>query len=94
MVSMGSITRFFFWMLLKIPLKQLFDNFIHGKLDIGRLNIGTITLIPKCEDAVVTRKFRPIYLMNGSLKIITINNRLAHIDEHIIYRTQPTFMKK
>jgi hypothetical protein len=58
----------FFWDFVKVPLKKLFDDFVHGKLDIGRLNFGTITLLPKCEDAMVIQKFRPICLMNTSLK--------------------------
>jgi hypothetical protein len=84
----------FFWDFIKVPLKKLFDDFVNGKLDIGRLNYGTITLLPKCEDAMVIQKFRPICLMNTSLKIVTkgMNNRLAPMDEHIIDKIQTAFM--
>jgi hypothetical protein len=58
----------FFWDLIKVPLKKVFDDSVNGNLDIGRLNFGTITLLPKCEDAMVIQKFRPICLMNTSLK--------------------------
>jgi hypothetical protein len=37
----------FFWDCVKVPLKQLFDDFMGGKLDVGRLNFGTITMLPK-----------------------------------------------
>jgi hypothetical protein len=86
----------FFWDLIKVPLKKVFDEFVNGKLDIGRLNFGTITLLPKCEDAMMIQKFRPICLMNTSLKIMTkgMNNRvLSPVAEHIIDKTQTAFMK-
>jgi hypothetical protein len=85
----------FFWDLIKVPLKRVFDDFVNGKLDIGRLNFGTITLLPKCEDAMVIQKFRPICLMNTSLKIVTkgMNNRLSPVAEKIIDKTQTAFMK-
>jgi hypothetical protein len=73
----------------------LFDAFTNGSLDIGRLNIGTITLLPKCEDAITIQKYRPIYLVNESLKIITegVNNRLSGVVEDLIDKTQTAFMK-
>jgi hypothetical protein len=85
----------FFWDLIKVPVKKVFDDFVSGKLDIGRLNFGTITLLPKCEDAMMIQKFRPICLMNTSLKIVTkgMNNRLSPTAEHIIDKTQAAFMK-
>jgi hypothetical protein len=46
--------------LIKVPLKRVFDDFLNGNLDIGRLNFGTIMLLPKCEDAMVIQKFRPM----------------------------------
>jgi hypothetical protein len=73
----------------------VFDDFVNGNLDIGRLNFGTITPLPKCEGAMVIQKFRPICLMNTSLKIVTkgMNNRLSPVAEHIIDKTQTAFMK-
>jgi hypothetical protein len=64
-------------------------------ITIKLVNFGTITLLPKCEDALVIQKFRPICLMNTSLKIVTkgMNNRLAPVAEHIIDKTQTAFMK-
>jgi hypothetical protein len=85
----------FFWDQIKNPLKRLFDAFTSGTLDIGRLNFGIITLLPKCEDASVIQKYRPICLMNESLKIITkgLNNRLNGVVEDLIDKTQTAFMK-
>jgi hypothetical protein len=36
-----------FWEALKFDLKELFDAFHEGKLEIERLNNGINTLIPK-----------------------------------------------
>jgi hypothetical protein len=85
----------FFWDQIKFPLKRLFDAFTNGSLDIGRLNFGTITLLPKCEDALVIQKYRHICLMNESLKIITkgVNNRLNGVVDDLIDKTQTAFMK-
>lgn len=76
-------------------MKRLFDDFVRGELDIGRLNFGTITLLPKGEDADRMQRFRPVCLMNDSLKILTkgVHFRLAEIADEIIDRTQTTFMK-
>jgi hypothetical protein len=85
----------FFREKIKNSLKRLFDAFINGSLEIGRLNLGTITLLPKCEDALTIQKYRPICLMNESLKIITkgVNNRLSEVVEDLIDKTQTAFMK-
>lgn len=85
----------FFWDIIKYSLKRLFDDFVRGELDIGRLNFGTITLLPKGEDADRMQRFRPVCLMNDSLKILTkgVHFRLAEIADEIIDRTQRTFMK-
>jgi hypothetical protein len=76
---------------VKVPLKNLLDGFFNGNLGIDRINYGTITLIPKSEDAMEISKFRLICLMNTNLKIIIkrMNNRLAPI----VDRTQTTFME-
>lgn len=39
-----------------IDLKDLFDDFHHGKLDISRLNYGIISLVPKTKDANQIKK--------------------------------------
>lgn len=45
-----------FWDLVKNDLKDLFDDFHHGKLDISRLNYGIISLVPKTKDANQIKK--------------------------------------
>jgi hypothetical protein len=55
--------------------------FHQGKIDIGRLNHGVISLILKVPNANVIQKLRPIYLLNVSYKILTkiLANRLGLI---------------
>jgi hypothetical protein len=54
-----------------------------------------LLLSPKGEEAVVIQKFRPICLMNTSLKMVTkgMNNRLAPVAEKIIDKSQTDFMQ-
>jgi hypothetical protein len=60
-----------FWDVIKDDLKEMFDKFYDGNLDIERLNHGVITLVPKVPDALIIQKFRPICLLNVSYKILT-----------------------
>jgi hypothetical protein len=52
-------------------------------------------LLPKIEDATVVQKFRPICLMNTSLKMVTegMNNRLAPVAEKVIDKSQTAFTR-
>ena len=68
-----------FWVLVRWHLKGLLDVFNHGGRDIARLNYGIITRVPKTNDAKEIQKFRPICILNVSIKIITMvmMNRLS-----------------
>ena len=44
-----------FWDRVKPLVKEMLDEMFVGKLDLGRLNYGVITLIPKIKDANVIR---------------------------------------
>ena len=78
-----------FWEIVKRDLMKLLNEFQAGKLDIPRLNYGIITLIPKTADAKQIQKFRPIFLLNVSFKIITkvLMNRLSAVIKPIILPT-------
>ena len=39
------------WEVIKEDLMEMFEEFHEHKLEIGRLNYGTITLIPKLKEA-------------------------------------------
>lgn len=42
----------------------MFTNFADLNLDVGRLNYGSITQIPKVKEANKIQQYRPISLLN------------------------------
>jgi hypothetical protein len=77
----GFPAEFFqdFWELIYLNIWNLFKDFYDGNLDIERLNYGMVTLLPKVDNVVEMKNFRPICLFNVCYKIITkvLNNILA-----------------
>jgi hypothetical protein len=73
----------------------MFANLYEGKLDIYRLNIALLTIIPKEKDARTMNKFRPISLLNCSYKIFTkvLTNRIGKVAHRLIASNQITFIK-
>ena len=59
-----------FWELVKWDVKGLLDDFAERKLDIARHDYGTITIVPKTDDAKEIQKFRPICLLNVRSKLL------------------------
>lgn len=84
-----------FWYLIKDNLMELITDFMKRKIGVERLNYGVITLIPKCKEARMIQKFRPICLLNVSFKIITkiLMERLAEVIEVLIALNQTAFIK-
>lgn len=72
----------------------MFQDLFNGQLQLFKLNFGTITLLPKKEEAVCIEQFRPICLLNVSFKIFTKvgTNRLTQIAHSVIEPTQTAFM--
>ena len=50
--------------LVKVDLFALLEEFYDHRLDLGRLNYGVISLLPKGSDVDMIQKFRPIFLLN------------------------------
>jgi hypothetical protein len=50
---------------------DMLHDFWAQELNIGRLNYGVITLIPKIKEATEIQQYMPICLLNVSYKIIT-----------------------
>jgi hypothetical protein len=73
----------------------MLKEFWEHKLDLGRLNYGVITLIPKTKEAAKIQQYRPICLLNVSFKIITkiLMLRFEGCMSRIIHRCQTTFIK-
>jgi hypothetical protein len=59
------------WKSIKLDLFDMLNEFWGHKLDLGRLNYGIITMIPKMKEANKIQHYRPICLLNVSFKIIT-----------------------
>jgi hypothetical protein len=74
---------------------NLFKDFYVGNLNIERLNYGMVTLLPKVDNAVDMKNFRPICLLNVCYKIISkvLNNRLASCITKVISDSQYGFIK-
>jgi hypothetical protein len=74
---------------------NLFKDFYDENLDIKRLNYGMVTLLPKVDNAVEMKNFRPICLLNVCYKIITkvLNNRLASCITKVISESQYGFIQ-
>ena len=70
-----------FWNLIKDNLMALFTDFRQGSLPLICLNFGNIILLPKKTEAKVIQQYRPICLLNVSIKIFTrvATNRLSTI---------------
>jgi hypothetical protein len=70
-------------------------EFYHGRLDLFRLNFVMLTLIPKVEETVDMKKFRPISLLNYSFKIFSklITLRLERVCQSLIAKEQSAFIR-
>ncbi|KAH7659258.1 RNA-directed DNA polymerase protein, partial [Dioscorea alata] len=69
----GFPLQFFksFWDTIKGDLFKLCEDFYTGSINLERVNWANITLIPKVSAPESTGDFRPISLINSSLKIIS-----------------------
>ena len=83
------------WDLVKNELFGLLTDFQAGRLDVGRINYGVITLVPKGKEADKIQKYRPICLLNVILKILTkvMVNRLTGVIQKVIKPAQTAFLK-
>lgn len=79
-----------FWDLIKQDLLDIINDFHKGLLNNDRLNYGIITLIPKTKDASQIKKFRKIFLLNVSFKILrkVLMNRINDIIAYIVSKNQ------
>jgi len=59
------------WPIIKDSFYQLCDDFYSGTLDLESINNSYITLIPKVNNPETVNDFRPISLLNTSIKLLT-----------------------
>jgi retron-type reverse transcriptase len=73
----------------------LVNAFFHNDLCLQSINSAYITLVPKGEGARKVNDFRPISLLNTSVKLITklLANRLQSVVQQLVHRNQYGFIK-
>ena len=84
-----------FWDIIKDDIFRIFTAFYDNNLDVSKFNLASICLIPKKEDALTVRNFRPISLINCSFKLITklLADRLALVMDSLIDFSQTAYIK-
>ena len=83
------------WPFIKKDFYDLCNQFHQGSLCLQSINSSHITLIPKKDDACTVNDFRPISLLNCTLKLITklLANRLQTVILDLIHTNQYGFIK-
>lgn len=83
------------WQIICDDLYNLYSAFYNGDICLQSINGSLITLIPKHDNAVKVADFRPISLLNTSIKIITkvLANRLQLLIPRLIHKNQYGFIK-
>ncbi|XP_039114040.1 uncharacterized protein LOC120249550 [Dioscorea cayenensis subsp. rotundata] len=84
-----------YWEIVKDDIYKLCDDFYWGRANLERINWANIALIPKNQSSENPSQFRPISLINSSLKIISkiLANRLRSKINALIDETQSAFIK-
>jgi retron-type reverse transcriptase len=83
------------WNLIKKDFYTLCQDFYNLSVDLRSINSSFITLVPKKENPETVSDFRPISLLNTSMKIITkiLSNRLQKVILSVIHRNQYGFLQ-
>jgi hypothetical protein len=83
------------WDIVQHDVLQLVSSFYNHTLNLSKLNHATIILVPKGFDCTEIEQFRPISLINCSVKIIPkiLANRISTLMNIFIDYTQ-TFLYK
>lgn len=83
------------WFFIKKDFYALCLSFQTRSACLQSINDSFITLIPKIDGALRVGDFRPISLLNGSIKLITklLANRLQLVILQLVHRNQYGFIK-
>ena len=83
------------WPIIKHDFYKLCLDFYEGNICLQSLNGSFIALIPKVEGPTKVNDFRPISLLNISMKILTklLANRLQKVVQQIIHKNQYGFIQ-
>lgn len=76
------------WFIIKADFYNLCKAFHENRLCLRSINSSRITLVPKVENPVSISDYRPISLLNSSLKLLTklLANRLQPIITKLVHR--------
>jgi hypothetical protein len=83
------------WPTIEQDFLQLFAQFTQGNLNMEPINGSFITLIPKKDSPRTVNDYRPISLLNSSLKILTklVANMLQKVIQSVVHLNQYGFIK-
>jgi hypothetical protein len=83
------------WHVIAPDFYDLCDKFYHGQVCLRSINGSFIVLIPKVENPQKVGDYRPISLLNNSMKILTklLANRLQPFMPRLIHKNQYGFIK-
>jgi hypothetical protein len=83
------------WPIISHDFYDLCDQFYHGDVCLRSINGSFIVLISKKDNASLVGDFRPISLLNNSMKIITklLANQLQAVMTSLVHKNQYGFIK-
>jgi hypothetical protein len=83
------------WHIIAPDFYDLCDKFHHGEVCLRSINGSFIVLIPKMENPQKVGDYRPISLLNNSMKILTklLANRLQPFMPRLIHKNQYGFIR-
>jgi hypothetical protein len=83
------------WSVIKQDFYELCEAFHQGQVSLQSINGSLITLLPKVDGPRRVSEYRPISLLNTSIKIITklLANRLQKVILGLIHKNQYGFIK-
>lgn len=83
------------WPIIKQDFYDLCAAFYENSVCLRSINSSYITLIPKVDGARTVNEFRPISLLNTSVKLVTklLANRLQPVITSLIHKNQYGFIK-
>ena len=83
------------WPIIKEDFYNLCNDFYEGEISLQSINGSYIALILKFDGAIKASDFRPISLLNTSMKVITklLANRLQGVIQSLIHKNQFCFIQ-
>ncbi|XP_039118945.1 uncharacterized protein LOC120255125, partial [Dioscorea cayenensis subsp. rotundata] len=84
-----------FWEIIKVEVLKLCEDFYSGEANLERINWASIVLIPKVSSPASPGDYRPISLINSSLKIISkiLATRLGTVMDSLVDHAQSAFLQ-